>query len=43
MREFEQRLLRKIFEPKRGDVAGIEENYIMRSLIISTPHQILFG
>jgi hypothetical protein len=34
---FENRVLRRIFGPKRG------ENYTVRSFMICTPHQILFG
>jgi len=37
LRAFENRVLRRIFEPKSG------ENYIIRNLIICTPHSILFG
>jgi hypothetical protein len=41
LRVFENTMLRRIFEPKR-DKSG--ENYIqLRSLMICTPHQILFG
>jgi hypothetical protein len=40
---FENRVLRGIFGPKRDEVTGSAENYITRSLIICTPHQILFG
>ena len=43
LRVFDNRVLRGIFEPKRDDVTGDRENYIMRSLIIYTPHPILFG
>jgi hypothetical protein len=39
---FENRMLRRIFGPMRDDVTGSGENYIMRSLKICTPHQILF-
>jgi hypothetical protein len=39
-REFENRVFRRIFGPKRDEVTGVGENYIMRSLIISTPHQV---
>ena len=37
LRVFENRVLRGICGHKRG------ENYIMRSLMICTPHRILFG
>jgi len=39
---FESRVLRKIFVPKRDEVAGSGENYIIRSLLIGTAHQISF-
>ena len=39
---FENRALRRIYEPKWDKVQGSEENYIIRSLMICTPHQILF-
>jgi len=38
---FENRVLRRIFGPKRDEVIGNGENYIMRSLMICTPHPIL--
>ena len=38
---FENRVLRKVFGPKRDEVTGNGENYIMRSLGICTPHPIL--
>jgi hypothetical protein len=43
LRVFQNRVLRRIFGPKREEVTMVEENYMMRSLIICTPHQILFG
>jgi hypothetical protein len=43
LREFENRVLRKIFGPKRDDVTGGGENYIMNSLMICTVHQLLLG
>jgi hypothetical protein len=39
---FENRVLRRIFGHKRGEVAGNGENYIMRSLMICS-HPVLFG
>ena len=42
LRVFENRVLRKIFGPKRDEVTGGGENYIMRSLMICIPHSILF-
>jgi hypothetical protein len=41
LRVFENRVLRRIFEPMRDEVTGSRENYITRSLVICTPHQIL--
>jgi len=40
---FENRVMRRIFGPKRQRQQGNGGNYIMRSLMICTPHQILFG
>ena len=40
---FENRVLNRVFGPKRKKVTGGGENYIMRSLMIITLHQILFG
>jgi len=37
------RVLRRIFEAKRDEATRSGENYIMRSLMVCTPHQILFG
>ena len=39
---FENRVLRRVFGPKRDEITGNGENYIMRSLMICTPHPILF-
>jgi hypothetical protein len=39
----ENRVLRRIFGPKRDEVTGNGENYIKRNLIICIRHQILFG
>ena len=41
LRVFENRLLRRVFGPKRDEVTGNGENYIMRSLVICTPYPIL--
>jgi hypothetical protein len=41
LRVFENRVLRRIFGPKRDEGSG--ENYIMKSLMICTPHPTLFG
>jgi len=40
LRVFENRVLRRIFWPKRVEMTG-EWSDIMRSLMISTPHPIL--
>jgi hypothetical protein len=39
---FENRVLRRIFGPKRDEGTGNGENYIMRSFIFCTPHPIFF-
>ena len=36
-------MLSRIFGPKRDEVTGSGEDYITRSLMICTAHQILFG
>ena len=41
MRVFENRMLRKIFGPKRDEVKASGEKYIMRSIMICTHHSIL--
>ena len=43
LRVFENRVLRRIFGPKREEIAGIGENYIMGSLMICTFYHTLFG
>jgi hypothetical protein len=43
LRVFENRVLRRIFGPKRDEVTGNGENYTVRSLMICTPHPLLFG
>ena len=40
---FENRVLRRVFGPKRDEVTGNGENYIMRNLGIFTPYPILCG
>jgi hypothetical protein len=42
LRVFENRVLRRIFGPKRGEVTGSRGKYIMRSFMIYTLHQMLF-
>jgi hypothetical protein len=37
LRVFENRVLRGIFGPKRDEVTGMWENFIMRSFIICNP------
>jgi hypothetical protein len=37
---FENRVLRRIFGTKRGEVTGSGENFIMRSFMICTAHLI---
>jgi len=39
---FGNRVLRRIFGPKRDEVTGSGGNYVMRSLMIFTPRQ-MFG
>jgi hypothetical protein len=41
LRVFENRVLRRIYRPKRDEGSG--ENFIMRSFMIRTPHPILCG
>jgi hypothetical protein len=43
LRVFENRALRRIFGPKRDEVTGSGENFIMRSLMICTPHPLVRG
>jgi hypothetical protein len=42
LRVFENRVLRRIFGTRRDELTGKWRNYIMRSLMIFTPHEILF-
>jgi hypothetical protein len=39
----DNRVMRKVFGPKRDEVTGNGENYIRRSFMICTPHPISFG
>jgi hypothetical protein len=39
LRVFENRVLRRIFGPKRDEVTGEGENCIMRNFITCTPHK----
>jgi hypothetical protein len=43
MRAFENRVLRRIFGPKNNEVKGEWRKLPLRSLMICTPHPILFG
>jgi hypothetical protein len=43
LRVFENRVLMSLFGPKTDEVKGNGENYIMRNLMICTPHSILCG
>jgi hypothetical protein len=43
LRVFENRVLRRIFGPKRDEVTGEWRKLHIRSLMISTPHQMLLG
>jgi hypothetical protein len=43
LRVFENRVLRRVFGPKRDEVTRKGENYIMRSLMICTPYPLLCG
>ena len=43
LRVFENRVLLRVFGPKRDEVTRNGENYIMRSLVICTPYPILCG
>jgi len=43
LRVFENRVLRRVFGPKRDEVTGNGENYIMMSLVICTPEYCAGG
>ena len=43
LRVLENRVLRRVFGPKRDEVTENGENYILRSLVICTPYPILCG
>jgi hypothetical protein len=43
LRLFENRVLRRIFGPKRDEVTEECRKFIMRSFMICTPHPILCG
>jgi len=43
LRVFENRVLRRIFGPRRDEVRGNGGNCITRSQMICTPHPILCG
>jgi hypothetical protein len=43
LRVLENRVVRRIFGPKRDEATGSGEDYITRNSMICTHHQILFG
>jgi len=43
LRMFKNRVLRRVFGPKRDEATGNGENYIMKSLVICTPYRISCG
>jgi len=42
LRVFENRVLRRIFRPKKDEVTRDYRTYIMKSLTMYTPHSTLF-
>jgi hypothetical protein len=42
LRVFENRVLRRIFGPKRDEVTGEWKDYITKSFMLCTPHQVSF-
>jgi len=42
LRVLEDRVVRRVFRPKRDEVRGEWENYIMSGFKICTPHPIQF-
>jgi hypothetical protein len=38
-----RRVLRRILGPKREEVTGSGENYVMRNIMFCTPHTIFLG
>jgi hypothetical protein len=43
LRVFENKVPRRIFGPKRDEVTGNGEDYITKSFMLCTPHQVSFG
>ena len=43
LRVFENRVLRRIFGPKRDEVTGEWRKYVMRSVMFCTDHAIFCG
>jgi hypothetical protein len=43
LRVFENRVLRRIFGPKRDEVTGNGETYVMRTWMVCTPTQYRAG
>jgi len=41
LRVFKNRVLRRMFGPKRGEITGSGEDYKKRSIMIYTTHQML--
>jgi hypothetical protein len=42
LRVFKNRVLRRMFGPKRGEITGNGEDYKRRNFMIYTSHQMLF-
>jgi len=43
LRVFENTMFRRVFGPKRDEITGNGEDYIMRSLVICTPYPVFCG
>jgi hypothetical protein len=39
----QKRVFRRIYGPRKDEVTRVWRNHIMRSLMICTPHQTIFG
>jgi hypothetical protein len=42
-RVFEYRVLRRLFGPTRDEVTGLGKDYVTRTFMLCTPHQLFFG
>jgi hypothetical protein len=42
LRVFKNRVLRRVFGPKRDEITGCREEYMKRSFMLCTPHQMSF-